>query len=82
MSWNGRGNRNVFRKYLPLPYDKKEELMKHSRMFNQKVGLTTLQFMRCRCAKCKSRNKSGLTWERHPDGVWRKRNTTQRETNE
>lgn len=56
--------------------------MNHSRMFNQKIGLTTLQFMRCRCAKCKSRNKSGLMWERHPDGVWRKRNTTQRKTNE
>ncbi len=34
----------------------------------------SLPFMRCRCAKCKSRNKSGLIWERHPDGVWRKRN--------
>lgn len=43
---------------------------------------SSLLFARCRCAQCRTRNKSGLMWERHPDGVWRKRNTTQRKTNE
>ena len=40
---------------------------------------STLPFVRCRCNQCKSRNKSGLIWERQPDGVWRKRNTTQKD---
>jgi hypothetical protein len=43
---------------------------------------STLCFVRCRCYQCRTRDKAGLIWERHPDGVWRKRNTTQRITNE
>lgn len=57
-------------------------LIERETLLMRNRGIKPKPYMRCRCAKCRTRNKSGLVWERHPDGVWRKRNTTQRKTNE
>ena len=39
----------------------------------------SLPFTLCRCAMCRTRNKAGLFWERHPDNVWRKCNNNQKD---